>query len=119
MTQPVRPTRDSWPTLPMPEERAALDIQRQFTAEEYDRLLRGSIPDSMDDRWFIFMEDDVLYFHRSWSGHCAYQLELEASDGGYVVKEAWVNRDAEQYASAGDEFDAVVVTSLIDNLLRK
>ena len=31
----------------------------------------------MEDKWFIFMENGILYFHRSWTGVCIYQVHFD------------------------------------------
>jgi len=59
-------TRQSWPNIkPLPEQRAPLSIERTFTEEEYDLFRHGLIPEVMEDKWFIFLEDDVLYFQKT------------------------------------------------------
>ena len=69
-------TRQSWSNIPLPEQRASLSFEREFTQEEYELIRHGLIPEAMEDKWFIFLEDDVLYFYRSWTGNCIYQLSL-------------------------------------------
>ena len=71
----------------------------------------------MDDKWFIFMEDMQLNFHRSWTGHCIYQIRFEKRDAEYVIVEAWVNRDQEEYRSDDDNYDIALLSFLIDNFL--
>ena len=55
----------------MPSSIGQLVFTRSFTAEEYTCLSRGLIPEVMEDKWFIFMEADRLYFHRSWTDHAS------------------------------------------------
>jgi hypothetical protein len=111
-------TRQSWPNVqPLPEQRAPLSLQREFTDEEYELIRRGLIPEAMEDKWFIFLEGDVLYFHRSWTGFCIYQLNLGKEGAGYAVAAALANRDASQYSGGGDGYDVKLLTFLIDNLL--
>ena len=71
-----RATRESWKILPLPEKRVEIPFERTFTADEYQELARGVIPQEMEDKWFIFCENDVLYFHRSWTGYCILQVPL-------------------------------------------
>jgi len=86
--------RNSWKTLPLPSQRAKLSVKRTFSEQEYNRLSVGFIPEEMEDKWFIFLENNVLFFHRSWTGVCIYEAHL---DNNHSVKEVWVNRDNEQY----------------------
>jgi hypothetical protein len=45
--------RISWKALPLPAQRAKLDIKRTFTEQDYSRLAHGFIPKDMEDKWFI------------------------------------------------------------------
>jgi hypothetical protein len=110
-------TRQSWANAPMPEKRSRLVLRREFTGGEYGAIRHGLIPEQMEDKWFIFLEGDTLYFHRSWTGHCIYQLTLTREGAKYAVSDALVNRDAAQYAGADDAYDERLLTYLIDNLL--
>jgi hypothetical protein len=106
--------RNSWKTMPLPARREKLDIERTFTEQEYERLACGLIPEGMEDKWFIFMENDVLSFHRSWTGVCIYEVQF---DNQRTINDVWVNRDGEQYKVTDNEYDKKLLTFLIDNLL--
>ena len=101
----------------MPALRASLSIDRTFSPDEYQRLKFGLIPEIMEDKWFIFWEDDWLFFHRSWTGYCMYQLRLELSDGLFQVGEVYANRDPEQYQGSDDDYDCSLLLYLIDRLM--
>jgi hypothetical protein len=63
----------------------SLRIDRGFTREQMARIVLGSLPESMDDKWVIYAADDdcALYFHRSWTGAWVYTVHFEAiGDGG-------------------------------------
>jgi len=102
---------------PMPDERVRLFLNRVFTSDEYKQISFGFIPTAMEDKWLIFLEDDWLYFHRSWTGHCIYQLRLESNAAGYFIAEAWVNRDQSQYRNSDNKYDEELLSFLTDNFL--
>ena len=111
-------TRYSYdPVIPLSALHAQIPFARTFTQAEYDVVSRGLIPAGMDDRWFIFRENDQLYFHRSWTGVCVYQITVEHTADMFVVTEALVNRDPAEYRIADDAFDIALLSFLIDNLL--
>ena len=113
-----RATRQSWPNItPLPAQRWQLSLQRAFTEQEYERIRLGFIPEAMEDKWFIFTEEDTLYVHRSWTGHCIYQLTLIKEDTDYLVGAALVNRDESQYSGGDDSYDEKLLMFLIDHLL--
>jgi len=111
--------RDSWNISPLPERKKLIDFKHSYTQREYDKLKLGFIPEEMEDKWFIFMEDDRLYLHRSWTGYCIYEIHLASNGNGYQVAEAWVNRDPTQYQETNDETDVEWVRQLIDHILLK
>lgn len=110
-------TRADWEIEPLPDRCARLDFQRNFSETEYARLTQGLIPQQMEDKWFIFFEDNTLYFHRSWTGICIYVLRLEPSAGGWRVIEVLVNRDPDQYTETNEAYDIALLNYLIDRLL--
>jgi hypothetical protein len=117
MTDRKVATRETWKAFPMSASKSRLSFNREFTQEEYDRIALGLIPRSMDEKWFVFLEDNWLYFHRSWTGACVYQLRLESNGDNYSVAEAWVNRDPNQYKGTDDAYDVALLSFLMDNFL--
>ncbi len=84
-------TRASWKIEPFPDELAVVPYARSFTHFELSLLRRGFIPRAMEQKWFIFVEahgeNDVVFFHRSWTGQAVYQLHLErTSEGANATK---------------------------------
>jgi putative phosphoesterase len=110
-------TRASWKIQPMPEARNALPFTRDFSATEYERLRRGLIPRDMDDHWFVYLEDDWLYWHRSWTGFCIFQVRLEPVGGDWRAVEVWVNGDPGQYRAMDKSSDVDHLNRLFEMLL--
>jgi hypothetical protein len=70
-------TTADWKTSPMPEDYVVLpptDIS--FNEEEYYKIQSGFIPGSMEDKWFLFFENNTLYCHRSWTGIAVYEISF-------------------------------------------
>ena len=101
----------------MPTKRRRLDIPLLFTDSEAQQMVGGHIPDDMDDKWFIYFENGWLHFHRSWTGHCIYNLRLDGSPAGVRIAEAWVNGDKSEYNSPGEDTDIRLIEQLIRNRL--
>jgi hypothetical protein len=103
----------------MSAQREPLELSRHFSPEESERLRQGHVPESQDDRWFVYVDDDdVVHVHRSWTGQEIYAVELQPSGDGYDVAAAWVNRDPEQNPTA-PELDAVLLPALLEQLARE
>jgi hypothetical protein len=109
-------TRDSWMRIPMPEAKMQLEVDRTFSQEECECLQRGRIPQDMDDRWFIYFEDDWLFLHRSWTGHGIYQIRLEPSKEGCKIAEVWANGDPSQFRPGTPEENNRLLSGLLNNL---
>ena len=101
----------------MPAKKSVIVLDRAFSLQEMERICRGLIPQQMEDKWFIYYRDDVLYFHRSWTGFCIYVVRFEVDDEQGRMVEAEVNRDAEQYSETSDAFEAKMISYLTDVLL--
>jgi hypothetical protein len=112
-----RATRASWKTNPMPEAKKSLHVEKNYSAEAHSGIARGLIPAAMEDKWFMFLEDDWLYLHRSWTGNLIYQVRFEPVGDEYRIAEVWVNRDPSQYTETNDEYDATLLLRLIDWLV--
>ena len=100
----------------MPEQQDALDIKRKFTEEDMEKIKMGFIPQSTDDKWFIFYEDDILYFQRTLSGFCIYKVKFEKRRNKYQISEAKVNSDPHQYERMPDELEKRILKSMVDGL---
>ncbi len=58
-------TRSSWVNFPI-KELTKVDIDLKFSEDQFLKIKNGFVPRQMEDKWFIFYEDECLYFHRSW-----------------------------------------------------
>ena len=85
-------------------------LDRSFSDEEMTALRRGNIPQSMEDKWFWYMEGSTLWVHRSWTGYCIFRIDFKDDDRHVVT----VNRDPEQYESAVVEADLKSLNKLLD-----
>jgi hypothetical protein len=106
-----------WNTQPLPDARETISLDRIFTAEEIDRIQQGLIPEEMEDKWFIYWQDDTLYFHRSWTGFCIYVVRFQRDGDFWRMIEADVNRDPDQYQGDDEDRERAMISYLIDLLL--
>jgi hypothetical protein len=101
----------------MPGKRTTIPLGRAFPAEELALMRRGLVPQQMEDKWFIFYEDDALFFHRSWTGNCIYVVHFHGTDDEIRATYVDANRDPEQYGETDDQRDRELVLELINILL--
>jgi hypothetical protein len=75
-------TKDTQKTTPIVAAKRVIiaetapELALPFTEEEYAKLQKGLIPTAMEDKWFIYCENDCLHFHRSWTGEEWYRAQI-------------------------------------------
>ena len=106
-----------WNTNPLPEQRTTIALDRVFSPKDMDRIRVGLIPEMMEDKWFIYWRDKALYFHRSWTGNCTYVVHFASEGEAWRMVCAEVNREYEQYQCTNDDYDAKMISYLIDVVL--
>jgi hypothetical protein len=108
--------RTDWKVLEMSSP-YKIDFSIRFTAEQFGKITCGLVPEEMEDKWFIFFENDWLFFHRSWTGHMTYKLRItrDEQEEDYSIKEFWVERDDSIYSNTDDAKAIQIVLLLIAN----
>ncbi len=69
-----------------------------LSQREKQKIASGYRP-VYDDRWLAFMEDDRLFFHRSWTGHGIFEATSAATETGFVMISACVEGDPSGHGS--------------------
>jgi ADP-ribosylglycohydrolase len=104
--------KESWKNIPIDNPKR-IDIDLLFTGRQFSKLTKGLIPQQMEDKWFIYCENEWLYFHRSWTGNGVYKAKLNKVADGYTIKEFWAERNQEKYRNEDDHTDIETFTFLI------
>jgi hypothetical protein len=110
-------TRNSWKALQAPDSREKLLFEASFDDAQFRVLREGVVPKAMEDKWFIYFQEDWLHFHRSWTGAEIYALRLERAGDGWHVTDSWVNRDPNQYKASDTSYDRDLLRFIIDALM--
>lgn len=110
-------TRQDWQITAMPDTIEETILDRKLSDAEYRALTTGYIPKDMDDRWFLFVEDDWVNLHRSWTGNCIFQIKLESTPNGWILTKLKVNRNFDQYKSTNMESDTSELYSVLNYLI--
>lgn len=111
-------TKNLWePLCQMPERRVEMTLSIKLSSSQAKRVRQGFIPAAMEDKWFSYYEDGILYQHRSWTGYCIDKIYFEeTTDGGLIATRAEVNRDAAQYANSDDGEDKQRIEKMVIEL---
>lgn len=111
---PKKARKTSWGKCkPMPKENIVITFHHEFSHNDYEKLQYGIVPQEMEDKWFIYFEDDKLYCYRSWTGYCIYIVDFQGSS----INKVTINRDREQHTETDNDWDCQFVVYLINLLL--
>lgn len=105
-------TKETWKNIPIDNPKR-IHIDLKFTDKQFSKLTMGLIPQEMEDKWFIYYEDEWLYFHRSWTGNGMYKAKLNKVTDGYSITEFWAERNEEKYKNEDDNTDIETFSFLI------
>ncbi|MFD7428104.1 hypothetical protein ACFV6Z_13725 [Streptomyces sp. NPDC059818] len=120
MTADAPLTRESFRRLhPISMPRSVSQLpDRVWTDEEWDRIQRGYRARDMDEKWNFFVESDVLFMHRSWTGRGVYEASFApVIGGGRRIASAVVEADVERYRGMGDEYDCLMMELIISAII--
>lgn len=106
-----------WKIKEMPVKRNVIALNGTFSLEEVEAMRYGLVPEQMEDKWFVYWQEDALHFFRSWTGICVYIVRFVPEGASYRMVEAIVNRDPDQYKETDDKRDAKMISFLIGVLL--
>nr|WTB36023.1 hypothetical protein OG781_09590 [Streptomyces sp. NBC_00830] len=91
---------------------------RIWTDEDWDQIRQGYRARDMDEKWNVFAEGDVLFMHRSWTGHGVYEASFApTTGGGRRIASAVVEADRERYRGMGDEYDCLMMELIISAIV--
>lgn len=106
----------------LPAEREQLDIDATIDHDAFAKMAAGFIPKTPADKWILLMDEKLtLHVHRIQSRTCIFQVSFEPTpDKAHMrIREAWVNRNPQEYRSTKAGYDAKLLLYLIRSLLLK
>lgn len=101
---------------PMCEPTEAFRLDMSLTSDEYELLLGGLIPKGVEEKWQIYVEDDTLFIHRSWTGQCCYKVRIEPDLGGWKLTEA---RTTRVYGRTGFDSERELIQTLVSSVIER
>lgn len=109
--------KEDWKTEPFPALTRELSFVRHYTPAEMEQIAQGLVPMEMEQKWFIYLEDDTLHFHRSWTGNKIYEVRFSRDERGFCANRAIANCDPSQYRKINDRPEEDMLDYLINRLL--
>ncbi|PWU59910.1 hypothetical protein DLE60_13895 [Micromonospora globispora] len=119
MIEPSPVTRSSLRhVLPMvaPMPMAELPT-RTWSDEQWERIKLGYEARGMDEKWNVFVEDQVAFLHRSWTGNGIFEASFSPVGGGWRISAAVVESDPSRYRRSSDRYDWVMVELVLSAIV--
>lgn len=96
----------------------ALVPERVWSDEDWERIQTGYRARDMDEKWNAFTQQDVVFLHRSWTGHGIYEARFVPADGGgRLIAQAVVEGDPGRYRAADEEYDCVMLELVLSAIV--
>jgi hypothetical protein len=89
------------------------DPSIELSREEFSIFDNGVFSNSMDDKWNIFVLDDVMYCSRSWTDACIYKVRIHRHDEHVRLEKVMVTRKKSEYNSDDIEHDKILFLKLL------
>ncbi|MFJ8746533.1 hypothetical protein ACIRL2_45220 [Embleya sp. NPDC127516] len=91
---------------------------RIWSDADWRRIQLGYSSRDMDEKWDVFAEGDVVFLHRSWTGHGVFEATfVPADDGGRRIAGAVVERDRERYRGEDAEYDCLMLELVLSTIV--
>ncbi len=89
----------------------------RYAEAEYARVEMGKMPQTMDERWVLVMDDRVLHIHRSWTGREIFRAHFSRTGKGWkVTKLLVVTEPDDWYRRTDRDGETLRVGALIETL---
>lgn len=89
-------TSDTWTNHPL-EQFVSVPQDFYLTKEQMEIVKFGHIPDAMEDHWFMYCDDHVIRYFRSWTGICFVEAFYEKHDDEYRITELRINNNPKEH----------------------
>ena len=111
-------TRETFQGLvPLSKPAAIPAPARRWSEAQWRRIRLGHRSTEMEDKWDAFVDDDRLFFHRSWTGSGIYEADFARDGHDRVITAARVTGDRDIYARSTDHYETLMLEALIGGVL--
>lgn len=102
-----------------PDQFETNELNLEISTSEFDTFEKGIFAGSMDEKWNVFVLDDIIYFARSWTNNCIYKVFTSRKDELVALSEFQVNRNESEYKSNDLDYDTVLLKKLLQMFLKR
>lgn len=103
-SKPFVPTEEQKQNFQPIKNSRTINVNWTLGPEAYKRIQLGHAAQEMEDKWNIYMENDTVHFHRSWTGMETFRFALQhKEDGSYSLSQFEVEQDPERYSETDEQ----------------
>ena len=90
---------------------------RVWTQEQWERIERGYRARGMDEKWDIFVENQVTFLHRSWTGRGVFEASFSPIDGGWRISAAVVESNSKRVRNLSAQLNRVLLELVLSAIV--
>jgi hypothetical protein len=90
---------------------------RVWTREEWRRIERGYRAQGMDEKWNVFVEDQVAFVYRSWTGNGAFEASFSPVEGGWHIWAGVAEASRRRVGKVSAELNRVLLQLVLDAIV--
>lgn len=110
--------RSDWQNKPLPNQNCKIELNMTFTRTQTACIMLGYLPEEMEEKWFCYFENNVLYQHSSWTHIGVDEIYFtELADGRFKATHALVNRSFAEYRETDDAEDYDRIWKMLEDLM--
>lgn len=109
-------TLNDWKTESMPnnsEDVSEVTINFMIPSEPMKIIQKGHIPESQEDHWFMYCDEEYIRYFRSWTGMCSFEAHYIKEGEDYLIDKLRINRNLAEFGVNGDEAGTALFRYLI------
>lgn len=91
---------------------------RTWSDDQWEQVKLGYEARGMDEKWDVFVEDQIVFLHRSWTGNGIFEASFSpVVGGGWHISAATVESDPSRYRRSSDQYDRVMLELVLSAIV--
>jgi hypothetical protein len=90
---------------------------RVWADEEWERIKLGYRARSMDEKWNVFVDGNVAFLHRSWTGHAVFEATFSRVDRGWRISAAVAESHPKRAAKVSPQLNRVLLELVLSAIV--
>ena len=98
-------TAEDWQIEPMPDnpnETSSMPLNLAIPDDMIEIIKKGHIPESQEDHWFMYCDENHIRYYRSWTGMCAFEAHFVKNEKEYIIDNIKMNHGLAEFGVNGD-----------------